>query len=197
MQHNQSTSDRIEIIAIAASAGGLAAISEVLAPLPAGFPCAVVVVQHLHPNYPSRMAEILSRRTRLNVKQAVAGEQLVVGTAYIAPPDNHLIIQDNGLIALTQTQQVHFLRPSADLLFESVASSFKNRSIGVILSGTGSDASDGLKAIKSAGGIIIAEDFTTAEFPGMPESACHTGMVDFVLTLAKIGPKLIELVVKE
>lgn len=192
-----ATNSRIDIIAIGASAGGLAAITEVLAPLSADFPCALVVVQHLHPDYQSRMAEILSRRTKLNVKQAQDGDQLSPGTVYIAPPDNHLLVLADGVLALRHTQKIHFLRPSADVLFESVASSFMSRSIGVVLSGTGSDASAGLTAIKNAGGITIAEDYKTAEFPGMPESAWHTGLVDFILPLSKIGAKLIELVEKE
>jgi two-component system chemotaxis response regulator CheB len=184
------------IVAMAASAGGLTAISEVLAALPADFPVAIVVVQHLDPRFRSRMADILTRRTGMQVKQAEAGEKLSKGTVYIAPPDNHLLVDAEGKIVLTHTELVHFLRPSADLLFESVAASYKERAIGVVLSGTGSDGALGVTAIKAVGGAVIAENYKSAEFSGMPQAAFNTGKVDFVLPVKEIGPKLIDLVNK-
>lgn len=182
------------IVAIAASAGGLTAVSEVLALLPANFPVPIVVVQHLDPRFRSRMADILARRTGMKVKQAEAGERLRKATVYIAPPDNHCLVDKRQTIALTHTELVHFLRPSADLLFESVAASYKERAIAVVLSGTGTDGALGVTAIKKLGGAVIAEDYATAQFSGMPQAACNTGQVDFVLPLKEIGPKLMELV---
>src|SRR5947207_15541943 len=116
-----------ELIALAASAGGLKAITEVLAALPAEFPAALVVVQHLDPKHRSLMAEILGRRTRLRVKQAAEGDELRPGTVFIAPPNRHLLVDPDGTLSLSQTQLVHFVRPSADLLFESVAASYRER----------------------------------------------------------------------
>jgi chemotaxis response regulator CheB len=115
-------------------------LSRVLAALPEGFPATLVVVQHLDPRHRSLMADILSRRTPLQVKQAEEGEQVAPGTVYIAPPNRHLLVNPDGTLSLTQSQLVHFLRPSADLLFESVATSYGERAIAVVLTGTGNDA---------------------------------------------------------
>jgi two-component system, chemotaxis family, protein-glutamate methylesterase/glutaminase len=142
------------------------------------------------------MADILSRRTDLVVKQATEGERLHASTAYIAPPNRHLLVNSDDTLSLTQTELVHFVRPSADLLFESVAASFKERAIAVVLSGTGSDGSMGVKAIKKMGGTVIVQDEKSAEFFGMPGAAIETGNVDFVLSLEEIPAALITLVIK-
>ena len=185
-----------DVVAMAASAGGLTALSEVLSSLPPDFPATIVVVQHLDPRHRSLMAEILDRRTNLTVKQAAEGETLASGTVYIAPPNRHLLINRDGTVSLTQSELVHFVRPSADLLFESVAASYKERAIGVILTGTGSDGSMGVRAIKKMGGTVIAQDKTSSEFFGMPSAAIETGSVDFILPLSEIGAALVTLVMK-
>jgi two-component system chemotaxis response regulator CheB len=97
-----------DIIAIAASAGGLSALSQLLAALPGDFPAAIVVVQHLDPRHRSLMAEILSRRTNLKVKESQEGERLDAGTVYIAPPNRHLLVNADRTLSLTQTELVHF-----------------------------------------------------------------------------------------
>ncbi|MDB9455733.1 chemotaxis protein CheB [Dolichospermum circinale CS-534/05] len=176
-----------DIVAVAASAGGLTALIEVLTDLPADFKAAIVIVQHLDPRHPSLMAEILSSRTVLKVIQAKEGDKLTPGTVYIAPPNNHLLINGDGKVSLSQSEMVHFLRPSADLLFESVAASYQERAIAVVLSGTGTDGAMGVEAIKKTGGTVIVEDPKTAEFPGMPAAAIKTGNVDFILPLAEIS----------
>ncbi len=183
-----------DIIALAASAGGLNALSVVLGSLPDHFPASIVIVQHLDPRHRSLMAEILSRRSYLQVLEAIDGGSLDAGKAYVAPPDQHLLVNSDDTMSLTQTELVHFVRPSADLLFESVAASHKDRAIAVVLSGTGSDGVMGVQAIKKMGGTVIAQDKETAEFFGMPEAAIHTGSVDFILPLNEIGPALITLV---
>jgi two-component system chemotaxis response regulator CheB len=142
------------------------------------------------------MADILSRRTDLVVKQATEGERLNASTAYIAPPNRHLLVNSDGTLSLSQSELVHFVRPSADLLFESVAASFKERAIAVVLSGTGSDGSMGVKAIKKMGGTVIVQDEKSAEFFGMPGAAIETGNVDFVLPLEEIPAALITLVIE-
>jgi len=184
------------IVALAASAGGLTALSRVLAALPAGFPAPLVVVQHLDPRHRSLMAEILSRRTPLRVKQAEDGEHVGPATVYIAPPNRHLLVNSDGTLSLTQSQLVHFLRPSADLLFESVAASYGERAIAVVLTGTGNDGALGVKAIKKMEGTVIAQDEATAEFFGMPGAAIRSGSVDFVLPLDEIAMALVTLVMK-
>jgi two-component system chemotaxis response regulator CheB len=154
------------------------------------------VVQHLDPRHRSLMAEILSRRTELRVRQAREGDCLQIGTAYIAPPNRHLLINSDHTVSLSQSELVHFVRPSADLLFESVAASFKERAIAVVLSGSGSDGAMGVRAIKKMGGTVIAQDEKTSEFFGMPGAALQTGCVDFMLPLDEISLALESLVVK-
>ncbi len=184
------------VVALAASAGGLAALSGILSDLPADFPLPVLVVQHLDPKHRSLLATILCRRTVLPVKQAADGEHLVPGTVYVAVPDFHLLVHPDGTLALTRSALVHYVRPSADLLFESAASAFGKRTIAVVLSGTGSDGDQGVRVVHAVGGTTIAQDETTSEFFGMPAAAIETGCVDLVLPLDQIAPTLVALAAK-
>src|SRR5438128_12575695 len=183
-----------DVIALASSAGGLNALSRVLSQLPGDLPVALLVIQHLDPRHRSLMADILARRTPLKVKEADDGESLMPGVVLVAPPDRHLLVNTDATVSLTQTELVHFLRPSADLLFESVAASFRDRAIAVILTGTGVDGAMGLAAVKKMGGTVIAQDQTTSEFFGMPSAAIESGNVDFVLPLEEISSALTTLV---
>ncbi|TMD90122.1 MAG: chemotaxis protein CheB [Chloroflexi bacterium] len=174
------------VVAIAASAGGLGALTLILSRLPATFTAPIVAVQHLDPRHRSLMAEIVGRRSVLPIHQAVAGSHVQVGHVYLAPPDHHMLINRDGSVSLTQTELVNFVRPSADLLFESVAASYGKRAIAVVLTGTGHDGSIGVTAIKQRGGTVIAQDEASSEFFGMPSAAIRTGAVDFVLSLEEI-----------
>jgi two-component system chemotaxis response regulator CheB len=185
-----------DVVALAASAGGLAALSQVLSALPPDFPAAMAVVQHLDPRHRSLMADILSRRTELKVKQAEEGDVVAPATVYIASPNRHLLVNPDGTLSLSQSELVHFVRPSADLLFESVAASYKDRAIAVVLTGTGSDGAKGVQAIKKMSGTVIVQDEKTSEFFGMPGAAIHTGNVDFILPLEEIASALVTLVMK-
>ena len=181
-----------DVVAIGASAGGLNALNHVLGVLPRNFPSSILIVQHLAPRHKSWIADLLGRATRLKVKQAEHGEILLPGNVYTAPPDEHLLVGP-GKLQLAHTQLVRFSRPSIDLLFESVAGMYGSRSIGVVLSGSGKDGSEGLRTIKESGGCTIVQKPETAEFRPMPEAAIETGCVDFVLPLEQIGAKLTEL----
>ncbi len=185
---------QFDVVALASSAGGIAAISHILESLPAGFPAAIVVVQHLDPRHRSLMAEILRRRTPLEVVQAAEGDRIRPGTVHIAPPDRHLLVNRDGSLSLSHSELVHFVRPSADLLFESVAASYGERAIAVVLTGTGSDGSLGVGAIKKMGGTVIAQDQESAEFFGMPAAAIKSGHADFILRLDEIPLALTTLV---
>ena len=185
-----------DVVALAASAGGLTAISRILSAFPDDFPAAIVIVQHLAPRHRSLMASILSRRTSLQVKQAEEGDCLSPATVYIAPPNRHLLVNPDGTLSLSQSELVHFVRPSADLLFESVAASYRHCAIAVVLTGTGSDGAMGVQAIKKMGGTVVCQDEESAEFFGMPDAAIQTGDVDFVLSLGEISSALVTLVMK-
>ncbi len=182
------------VIAIAASAGGLSALTLLLSSLSPDLHAALVMVQHLDPRHPSLMAEILTRKSAVNVRQAVNGDRLQPDTAFIAPPDHHLLVNPDGSIILTQTELVHFVRPSADLLFESVAASFKDRVIAVVLTGTGCDGTMGVEAVHKMGGTVIAQDEASAEFFGMPQAAIRTGCVDHIVPLTEMPARLAALV---
>lgn len=183
----------LDVVVMAASAGGLNALSRVLTQLPADFPGAILVVQHIDPTHRSLMAEILDRRTSLDVKQAEDGDRLEPARVYIAPPNRHLLLQEGGTIALSGALPVNFLRPCADILFESVAVVCKERAVAVVLSGTGRDGATGVSAIKRMGGTVIAQSINTSEFSGMPGSAIQTGDVDRVLPLDEIADALVSL----
>lgn len=182
------------VVAIAASAGGLKALTAVLSTLDRDFPAAIVVVQHLYPHHPSHMANLLSHHTALSVKEAAAGDRLLPGRVYIAPPNKHLLVTADYTLCLSDAQLVHFVRPSADLLFESVAASFQTQAIAVVLTGMGSDGAMGVRAIKQMGGKAIAQDQGTSEFFNMPKAAIETGDVDWVVPLPEIADLLLRLV---
>ncbi|HEX9713535.1 MAG TPA: chemotaxis protein CheB [Actinomycetota bacterium] len=184
-----------DVVAIVSSAGGLEALSTVLSGLPDNFPAAITIVQHLDPRHRSLMSDILSRRSGMPSKQAQEGDKLQPGTIFLAPPDYHLLVNSDGTMSLSHTALVHFVRPSGDLLFESVAASYRDRVIAVVLTGTGSDGEMGVRAVNAMGGTVIVQDPGTAAFAGMPQAAIRTGAVDFVLELQEIAPAIARLVI--
>jgi two-component system chemotaxis response regulator CheB len=181
------------VIAFGASAGGLRALEQILGELPADFPAAIMVVQHLDRRYPSLLAELLARRTALRVCEARDGGCVEPGVIYVGPSDRHLLIGVDGRIALTRGKLVNFVRPAADSLFESAAVALRARAIAVVLTGTGLDGASGVSAVKRCGGTVIAQDEASSEFFAMPDAAIRTGDVDFILPLGQIGAKLISL----
>jgi two-component system, chemotaxis family, protein-glutamate methylesterase/glutaminase len=185
------------IVLLAASAGGLKALSLILSDLPEDFSAPIVVVQHISANYPSMLAQILDHRTSLIVKQAQAGDYLVAGTVYIAPPNHHLLINSDFTLSLSSSEKVHFSRPAVDVLFESVATSLFTEIIAVVLTGMDGDGAKGAVAIKKIGGTVIAQDEASSQFFGMPSSAIATGCVDLILPLDAIATTLLDLVNKQ
>lgn len=182
------------VVALAASMGGLKAVSAILSALPADFPAAILVVQHLSPHFPSHLAQILSEQTALHVKPAATGDVLHPGTVYVAVPGHHLVVQPNGTLLLSDAPKVNFARPSADKSFMSIATTYKSRAIAVVLTGKSSDGALGVLSIKKHGGIAIAQDEATSEFFSMPGAAIATGKVDWVLPPAAIAATLVDLV---
>ncbi|AIG80769.1 CheB methylesterase [Amycolatopsis japonica] len=183
-----------EIVAIGASAGGVKALLTVLKALPVDFPVPVVIVQHLDPHHDTVLAELLDRRSLLRVKLAEDGDVAEPGTAYIAPPDRHLLVGSGGALRLSTRDKVRFVRPSADLLFESVAVACGAAALVCVLTGTGSDGSAGARAVSSRGGTVVAEDPSTAEFKGMPQAVLNAVAVDLTLPLEGIAAALVALI---
>lgn len=185
------------VIAVAASAGGLSALGTILAPLPADFPASIVVVQHLDPFRPSLLADLLGRRTAMKVREAQRGDELTPGTVYVAPPGHHLVVEAGGTLALTEEAPEHFVRPSANALFRSLAAVLGPRAVAVVLTGTGEDGAAGVRVVKEAGGTVIVQDEASSEFFGMPGAAIRTGDVDLILPLGDIARALTNLVAEE
>lgn len=182
--------ERYAVVAVASSAGGITALGVLLGGLPVGFPVPVLVVQHLDPRHETVIAHVLGRSAKLPVKLAEAGELARPGTVYVAPPNRHLLVGAAGLLALSDGELVHFVRPSADLLFKSVAGTYGKRAVACVLSGTGKDGATGVAAVGARGGTVIVQDPASAEFPGMPQAAVATGAARFVLPMDEIAPVL-------
>ena len=182
-----------DIVAIAASAGGVTALARLLSELPK-LGAIVVIVQHVDPRHRSLMPQVIGRRSPLPVEHVEDETQLAPDHVYLAPPDHHLLVNRKGRATLTDSELVNFVRPSADLLFESVAAAYGDRAIAVVLTGSGRDGAMGVTAIKQRHGTVIAQDEQSSEFFGMPSAAIATGVVDFILPLDAIAPKLVTLV---
>jgi two-component system, chemotaxis family, protein-glutamate methylesterase/glutaminase len=185
--------NRYQIVVIAASAGGIEAISTVLGALPSTYPIPIAVVQHRAKGPTGMLGAILGRATSLRVKDADSGEALRAGSVYLAPGDTHLAITGERIVLLTAGPKVCFARPSADVLFGSAAEVYGCGVIAIVLTGGNNDATDGALLVRQAGGIVIAQDRMSSQQFSMPGSAIAAGAVDLVLPLSEIGPWLISL----
>ena len=181
---------------MAASAGGLNALSVILGGLPEDFPAAIAIVMHVSPDHKSLLADILGWRTPLKVTQAHTGDILSHGRVFVAPPNRHLSVDEGGRLELSSSdaKKMHYARPSAEPLFFSVAKVYRKKAVAVVLTGGDGDGSFGVQVIKDHGGTVIAQDRATSQDFSMPESSINTGDVDFIVPLAGIAPKLIELI---
>ena len=179
------------VVAIGASAGGLHSLFQIFAVLPEILPCVFLVATHLRDQSKSMMPELIARICPMKVVPA-SQTAILSSTVYVSCPGTHLTVK-GGEIRLLDTPPIRFLRPNIDLLFQSVAETFGDRSVGVVLSGMGHDGSEGLRAIKRVGGTTLIEDPETAEFPEMPRSALRTECIDWVMSSDKIGNTLVSL----
>jgi len=175
-----------DTIVIGASAGGVQALSALVADLPGDLPAAVFIILHLSANAPSLLPTILGRESKLPVAHAVNGEPIRRGRVYVAPPDQHLIIED-GLVKLVHGPKENLHRPSIDTLFRSAARFAGPRVIGVVLTGARNDGKVGMRAVKQRGGIAIVQDPAEAPFPSMPMSVMREIDVDYSLPLREIA----------
>jgi two-component system CheB/CheR fusion protein len=179
------------IVGVGASAGGLEAITDLLNNFPENLDVALVIAQHLSPNYKSQLVSLLSKDSKLLVIEAEDGMSIQIGRAYITPPDRDIIVQD-GKLVLLKPKTIMGPKPSIDTLFSSISKEYKNKAIGVVLSGTGTDGSHGIREIKESGGLTIVQEPSSAKYNGMPLSAIETGLVDLVITSDKIGEEIRE-----
>ena len=186
----RANSDRFLVVGIGASAGGLEAVRKLLATLPPDTGMSFVLIQHLDPSHKSMMVDLLARDTGMSVLQALDGMPIERNSLYVIPAQADLTVHD-GVLRLSEPP----LRPGVHLPFDfflrSLAHDYHERAVCVILSGTGSDGSVGLRAVSEKGGLVIAQDPAEAAYDGMPRSAIATGAVDFVLPVAKIPQALV------
>jgi two-component system CheB/CheR fusion protein len=178
------------VVGIGASAGGLESLEKFFRTLPADTGMAFVVVQHLSPDFKSMMDELLARHTNMQIEIASEGTQVERNVIYLMPPSREMTISD-GKLHLTIRDPKHGLTLPIDIFFRSLAADCGPRSAGIILSGTGSDGSRGIKEISNAGGLVLCEHPESAKFDGMPRSAHATGVVDFLLEPEEMGKALL------
>lgn len=181
-----------DIIVIGASAGGVQALSALVAALPRDLPAAVFIVLHIPSDVPSLLPNILARDSRLEVAHAINGEEIKHGKVYVAPSNNHLLIEDSH-VKLVHGPKENLHRPSIDALFRSAARWAGPRVIGVVLTGARDDGKTGMRAIKQRGGIAIVQDPFEAPFPSMPLSVMQDIKVDYSLPLREVAPLLYKL----
>lgn len=182
------------MVSVVASLGGIAALRRLLSHLPADFPAAVLVVQHLERGRPSHVPELLAHDSQLPVREARGGERMREGVVYVAPPDRHLVVAADCTLALSDAPPEHYSRPSGDPLFRSMAEHCGSRGVAVVLTGRDADGSGGVGVVHAAGGTVLAQDPATAVDGSMPRASIRTGAVDRVLPLDEIGPALANLV---
>jgi two-component system chemotaxis response regulator CheB len=181
------------IIVIGASLGGLEALCKLTGSFPPAFPAAVMIVLHTGSHSPRLLAEIIGKYASIPVSYGTQHEEVLPGHVYIAPPDRHLIVTKLGWLTLDAGAKVRHSRPAVDRLFQSAAEVYSSRVIGVVLTGGDGDGTDGLRAIKKAGGIAIVQDPADATAPSMPMSALKGDHPDYCLPLDEIGPMLVKL----
>lgn len=186
--------DRFFIVGVGASAGGLEALSALISRLPADLGASYVIVQHMSPNHRSMLVQLLARETRMQVDEAQDGMRPQPNQIYITPPNRNIVLQE-GMFVLTEPSAEVMPKPSINAFFSSLAEEKGEDAIGVVLSGTGSDGSVGVRAIKAAGGLIFAQEPGTAKYSGMPQSAIDTDCVDWVMPPEQIANE-IEVIVR-
>jgi two-component system, chemotaxis family, protein-glutamate methylesterase/glutaminase len=183
-----------DAIVIGASAGGLYVMTRILQPLPANFPLPVIVVQHRSKDERSLLEEVLQQKCNVRIKQADEKELIQGGAVYFAPPDYHLLIENDRSFSLSFDAPVNFSRPSIDVLFESAAEVYKDRLLGIILTGANSDGARGIKKISMLGGSTIAQRLETADYPEMPKAAINTGYIQHIMSPEEISQYLLTLI---
>ncbi len=181
------------IAGVGASAGGLQALEDFFRDMPAQTGIAFVVIQHLSPDYKSLMVELLGRRTETHVLRAENGMLVEPNHVYLIPPKKNMRLVD-GHLSLTDQPAERGVNLPIDIFFRSLAADVEERAVGIVLSGTGSDGTLGIRAIKGAGGLVLVQDPTTAKFDGMPRSAIASQQVDFVLPTEQLRDRLLQYV---
>jgi len=183
----------ISVIVIGVSQGGLEALGTLLAALPQSFEKAIIIVQHRAADSDSYLSEHLNLISPMQVKEAQDKEPIRPGIAYIAPPNYHLLVENEGTLSLSDDERVNYTRPAIDVLFETAADCYGAALLGVVLTGNNSDGARGLKTIKDLGGTTAIQDPEDAQVPAMPLAAQAITTIDYTLALKELPELFIRL----
>ncbi|MCH9010974.1 MAG: chemotaxis response regulator protein-glutamate methylesterase [Chloroflexi bacterium] len=188
-----SSTARRKILVIGSSTGGPRALAALMPQLPADLPAAILMVQHMPAQFTRTLAERLNRASDFNIKGAKRGDSVAYGTALMAPGGYHMVVKKTGAVDLNQDSLVCGVRPSADVLMKSVAETYGNVCLGVILTGMGSDGTEGSRQIRLVGGKIAAEHESSCAVYGMPKSVIESGNADTVAPLSRLADEIIRM----
>ena len=181
---------KVEAVVIGASAGGVEALTELFATLPASFALPIVLVMHLPPASESLLVEVLGRRCPLPLQEGSDKEPIRGGRVYVAPPGYHLLVERDRSLALSVDPPVNYSRPSIDVFFESAAHAYRGRLLGIVLTGANEDGARGLAAIRACGGAAWVQDPATAMARAMPAGAIARAGADRILNLQEMAAAL-------
>lgn len=179
-----------DVVVMAASTGGPAALKTVLGGLGTDFSLPILVIQHMMPAFTAEFSAWLGRSVSLPVDVALHGQKLEAGHVYFAPKDVHLKLVDRNTVGLSSEPKCGYHRPSADVLFYSAAEHFGSRTLAVVLTGMGSDGTDGLRKIRDAGGRILVQDEASCVVYGMPGAAVAAGLADSIVPLCDMAASI-------
>jgi two-component system chemotaxis response regulator CheB len=185
---------KYECLVIGASAGGSEAISIILGALPPDLAIPIIIVQHIASDGGKLMLQRLSSLSSLPVKEADEKERIYPGQVYLAPANYHLLIEEDHTFSLSVDEKVSYSRPAINVLFETAAEVYRERLVGIVLSGANADGAQGLKRIQELGGFTIVQNPETAHTRIMPEAALNACQADMVLDIPEIAPFLIKMV---
>lgn len=185
-----------DAIVIGVSAGGLYALTHILPALPPQFPIPVIVVQHRAKDERGLLEEVLQAKCKVRIRQVNEKEMIEPETVYLAPPDYHLLVERDKTFSLSFDAPVNYSRPSVDVLFETAADVFDHRLLGIVLTGANKDGAKGIRYIRKKGGVTIAQQPETADYPDMPKAAIKTGAVQYIMSLDEIKAYLLGCVKK-
>ncbi len=195
-KHSEIQERKYKAVVIGVSAGGAKALKTILKGLPSDFAFSVIIVVHRHSDSDDYLERSLNSECKIRVKQADEKENIKSGVVYFAPPNYHLLIEDDNTFSMSLERDVNYARPAIDVLFESAAYVYGPELIGIILTGANNDGSQGLKKIKKMGGLTIVQRPETAEVEDMPRAAIAAVEPDHILPLEEIGPFLTNLNLK-
>lgn len=187
------TSGNYEAVVIGVSAGGLTALSTLFSEIPENYTLPIIIVQHRAKEERDLLENVLQQKCLLKVKQADEKEVIKSGFIYVAPANYHLLVERDKTFSLSSDETVKYSRPSIDVLFETAAEVYKDRLVGIILTGSNDDGANGIKSIHSYNGLTIAQNPGEAQFPVMPVASIRTGVVKRILLLKEIQEFLIQL----